>query len=265
MKIIILKIVSFFIGIYVLICGALYFNQESFIFHPTKLKSDFQYNYNRNFREVNLTTFDNTKLNSLYFEAEKPKGVVYFLHGNAGNLENWGNIAELYLDLGYSVFLIDYRGFGKSEGKIESETQLMKDAQLGYEFLKTKFTEQNIVVIGCSIGTGPASALASVNNPKMLILQAPYISIIDQMKVSMPFIPTAILKYEFENDKNIQKVKCPIFIFHGNEDRVLSYHKSLELKKYLKEKDQYITLENQGHNGINDNSDYQFKIREILK
>lgn len=263
MKIIILKIAAFFIGIYVLICCALYFNQESFIFHPTKLKTDFEYNYNRNFKEVNLTTDDSKKLNSLYFEVEKPKGVVYFLHGNAGNLENWGNIAE-YLDLGYNVFIIDYRGFGKSEGKIESETQFIKDAQLGYDFLKNKFTEPNIVVIGCSIGTGPASYLASVNNPKMVILQAPYTSIIDQMKVSMPFIPTFILKYKFENDKNIQKVKCPVFIFHGNDDSVISYHKSLELKKYLKERDEYITLENQGHIGINDNYDYQVKIKEIL-
>lgn len=264
MRIIYFKIISFFISIYLILCLIMYFNQESFIFYPLKINKETKYSYLNHFKEINLKASDGTTINNLYFETENPKGVVYFLHGNAGNLSSWGNVAPIYLDLGYNVLITDYRGFGKSEGNVTDEAQLFSDTQLGYNFLKEKFNEDKIIVIGYSIGTGIASYLASTNNPKMLILQAPYYNLKTEMKSRFPFLPTFILKYPFENNLHLSKVKSPIFIFHGENDHVISHENSLKLKDVLKEKDAVIILKNQDHIGINDNISYQENISKIL-
>lgn len=260
----ILKIFLTILGIYILACILIYFNQEKFIFHPSKLSKEAEFSFDNKFTEVNLVTSDSLKINCLYFETENPKGVIYYLHGNSGNLSGWGDIAGLYLNSGYNILIPDFRGFGKSEGEIENEKQFYEDMQLGYNFLKEKFNEDKIVVIGYSIGTGIASHLASVNNPKLLILQAPYYNLTEMTKTRMPFVPTFLLKYKFDNATNISKAKCPVYIFHGNEDGVISYSQSLKLKKHLKENDEFITLNGQKHNGINENFEYIKKLEKIL-
>lgn len=264
MRKLIVKILLTLLGIYVLICLLIYFNQEKFIFLPTKLEKNYVFQFENEFEEVHLETTDKINLHSLYFKTEKPKGVVYYLHGNSGDLSGWGDVAGVYLGLGYDVFILDYRGFGKSEGKINNEKQFYEDVQLGYDYLKKKFEEDKIVIVGYSIGTGCASYLASKNSPKILILQAPYYNLSEMGKSRMPFVPTFLLKYKFENHKNIQDVKCPVYIFHGDEDKTIFYEDAVKLKKHLKSTDEYITLKGQGHNGVNENLEFRNKIRDIL-
>lgn len=136
MRSIYFKLISFFISMYLILCLIMYLNQESFIFHPLKMNKETNYIYQNSFKEIAIKTTDGATISNLYFEAENPKGVVYFLHGNAGNLATWGDVAPIYLQLGYNVFITDYRGFGKSDGTITDQSQLFSDAQLGYDFLK---------------------------------------------------------------------------------------------------------------------------------
>ena len=149
------------------------------IFHPTKLAADYKFNYDSKFNEVTILTEDKLKLNGLLFKSDSAKGLIFYLHGNAGALNTWGTIAKPYTDLNYDVFILDYRGFGKSEGEIENEKQFYTDVQLAYDKLKTQYSENKIVIVGYSIGTGAASMLASKNDPAMLLLQAPYFSLED--------------------------------------------------------------------------------------
>ena len=260
----ILKIVLIGFAIYVAALTLIYFNQEKFIFLPTKLEKNYTFQFEDEFEEVYLETPDKIKLHSLYFKTENPKGVVYYLHGNSGDLSGWGDVAEVYLDLGYDVFILDYRGFGKSEGEIKNEKQFYKDVQLGYNYLKNKFNQDQIVVVGYSIGTGAASYLTNKNSPKLLILQAPYYNLTEIGKSRMPFVPSFLLKYKFENDKNIQKVKSPVYIFHGDADKTIFYEDAVKLKNHLKPKDEYITLKGQGHNGVNENLEFLRKLEELL-
>jgi pimeloyl-ACP methyl ester carboxylesterase len=67
---------------------------------------------------------DRNLLNALLFKTDSAKGLVFYLHGNAGSLDNWGDVARRYTALDYDVFMLDYPGYGKSEGAIKSETQL---------------------------------------------------------------------------------------------------------------------------------------------
>lgn len=259
-----LKIFTTLIILFFLLCGALFLFQEKLIFFPDKLDKEFKFSFDQKFEELNIRTEDNKTLNGVLFKADSSKGVIFYLHGNAGSLNTWGQVAKTYTDLDYDVFMIDYRGYGKSEGSISSQRQLIQDLQIAYVELKKRYPEDKIIILGYSIGTGPATKIASTNNPKLLILQAPYFSLSDMMKHYYPIIPTFLLKYKFETGRYIKDCKMPIVIFHGNNDEVIYYGSSLKLKELLKPQDTLITLKGQGHNGMTDNEEYKKEINRIL-
>lgn len=238
--------------------------QEHLIFFPQKLEKNYPFNFNGNFNELNIESKDGILLNGLLFKTDSTKGLIFYLHGNAGSLSSWGNVAKTYTDLNYDVFILDYRSFGKSEGKIKNQEQLFEDNQLVYNELKKIYKEQNIIILGYSIGTGMASNLASKNSPKQLILQAPYYNLTDMMRNRFSFIPTFILKYKFATNEYLKNCKMPITIFHGNQDQVINYESSIKLKKDFPQI-QLITLANQGHNGIANNLNYKKEIKNTLK
>lgn len=211
-----------------------------------------------------MKTADGILLNAILFKAKHSKGVIFYLHGNAGSIHSWGDVAEIYTALDYDVFMLDYRGYGKSEGEIDSEPQLYQDTQLAYDKLKSMYDESKIIVLGYSIGTGPATKIASTNHPKLLILQAPYYSLPDLMRHLYPIIPTFILKYRFETNKFITKCTMPIVIFHGQRDEIIYYGSAVKLKKLIKNSDTLITLEGVGHNGMSSNPKYLTEIQKIL-
>ena len=264
MKKLLLKLVIIAGGLYIISCGLLFVFQEKLIFHPHKLEKDYKFNFTQSFQEINIKTKDNKLLNSVFFPADSSKGVILYLHGNAGALDSWGEVAKTYTDLHYDVCMPDYRGYGKSEGSINGQNQFFQDIQTVYDELKSKYSENKIIVLGYSIGTGPAAKIASANNPRLLILQAPYYSLTDMMRDAFPIIPTFILKYKFETGDYIQNCKMPVVIFHGDADEVVYYGSSLKLKEKFKKQDMLITLNGQGHNGMTDNPEYKMKIQEVL-
>lgn len=252
------------LGLYALICVLLYANQESILFHPQYLPKEHVFQFDQAFEEKSITVKDGTVLNGLLFKAENSKGVILYLHGNGGALDSWGWVARAYTDLHYDVFMLDYRGYGKSSGKITSEEQLHEDVQTVYDLLAKQYTEDRIIVLGYSIGTGLASKVASVNKPKLLILQAPYYSIVDEMKQRFPIIPTFVLKYKLDNSTQLKHCTMPVVIFHGTLDQVISYQASVKLEKEFKPGDQLITLTGEDHNGMSDNPDYQTVLEKVL-
>ena len=265
MKKILLRTLMLLLAFYILLCTLLFFFQEKMIFFPEKLQNEFKFSFNGNFEELAIVTPKETLLNGVLFEADSSKGLIFYLHGNAGSISSWGDVAETYTKLNYDVFILDYRGYGKSEGSITSQEQFFDDIQLAYNAMKTRYAENKIVVLGYSIGTGPAAKIASTNNPKLLILQAPYYSLTDIMKHTYPIVPTFLLKYKFRTDKFIADCKMPIIIFHGDEDEVIYYNSSVKLKKLMKETDTLITLNGQGHNGMTENPEYKVEIEKILQ
>ena len=250
---------------YVLICLILYFFQEKVIFFPDKLDKNYKFSFSQPFEEINIKTKDGKLLNGLLFIAERSKGLVFYLHGNAGSLDRWGDVAKRYTELHYSVFILDYPGYGKSEGGIKSKAQLFDAIQSAYDDMKNRFEEESIVVLGYSIGTGPAAHLASTNRPRLLILQAPYYSLTDMMRHTYPIIPTFLLRYKFQTSEYLKGCKMPVIIFHGDKDEVIYYGSSLKLKEEMKPSDTLITLRGQGHNSMTDNPDYIAALKTVLR
>ncbi|MFC6268257.1 alpha/beta hydrolase [Frigoriflavimonas asaccharolytica] len=251
-------------AIYIAICTILYFYQEKIIFIPEKLGKNFTYNFPEKFEEINVKMEDGTQLNGVLFKAEKSKGLLFYLHGNGGSVNSWAHISKLYTDLGYDLFLLDFRGYGKSGGAIASEKQIFKDNQTVYNFFKKKYTEDKIVVLGYSIGTGLAAKLASENNPKLLILQAPYYSLTEIMEQNFSFIPSFILKYKFATSEYLKKCKMPVVVFHGTNDEVIPFENSKMLEQEFKKGDVLVPLDGEIHSLITDNLEYQAKLENIL-
>ena len=134
--------------LYLLFCALLFLFQEHLIFFPEKLPPDYPFRFTQKFEEIFIETADQKRLHGLLFKLQRAKGLIFYLHGNAGSLRGWGEVAQTYTDLQYDVFMFDYRGFGKSEGSIASQAHLHQDVQLVYDTIKARYPEDQIVVLG---------------------------------------------------------------------------------------------------------------------
>lgn len=259
-----LKTAVIFFIIYLLLMGLAFLQQERLIFFPQKLPADYVFRFDQEFEEIFIPAKDGATLHGLLFKAAAPKGLVFYLHGNAGSVDTWGWIAQTYTDLNYDVFVLDYRGYGKSEGSISSEKQFYDDVQAAYNQLSMRYPEDQLVIVGYSIGTGAAAMLASINKPKLLILQAPYYSLGNLMQNLYPVVPAFLLKYKFETFRFLDKTEAPIVLFHGKQDEIIYPGSSEKLKAHLKPIDNVIFLERQGHNGMNENPAYKQELARVL-
>ncbi|HEX8656009.1 MAG TPA: alpha/beta fold hydrolase [Hymenobacter sp.] len=259
---VILFIVAFLL--YVGLCTVLYFKQESLLFYPNRLRPDYQFRFSGRFEERWVTVADGTRLHGVLFKAPAPKGLIFYLHGNGGAVDSWGEVASTYTRLHYDVFILDYRGYGKSGGKISSQAQLLSDVQTAYQQLLPEYPESQTVVLGYSVGTGPATWLAAQHHPRLLVLQAPYFSMRDLATRLYPFVPGFLVRYPLPTNELIRQVGAPIVLFHGDRDEVIYYESSLKLKALLKPTDKLVVLPGAGHNGMTDNSLYQAELAKLL-
>ena len=242
-------------------------HQERMVFHPTPLPQDYKYEFEHPFNEVFIKVNEEVKINGLHFKIENPKGLVFYLHGNSGALNDWGTVAELYLKNNYNFFIIDYRSFGKSTGAINKENDMYNDIQVVYDSLQSQFDykEKDIIVIGYSIGTGFAAKLTSDNNPKELILKAPYYSIPNLINQSYKLVPPFIIKYKLPTFKYLKTISVPVTIFHGDQDKLIPIKSSYKLKNFFKISDELIVMPGNAHKGFHANDIYRNGIKKILK
>ncbi|MFK8060048.1 MAG: alpha/beta hydrolase [Polaribacter sp.] len=254
-----------FVCIVAVVSIVLYFFQERFLFHPEKLPKDFQFQYeNQKVKEYNLEIKEGVTINGLHFKAENSKGLVYYLKGNSKSIKGWGKFAVDFTLHNYDVIMIDYRGFGKSTGKMSQES-MKHDALYVYDKLKEVVKEENIIVYGRSLGTGLATKVASMNNPKMLVLACPYFSMSKNVKRYLPFIPLGlVMRYSMPTYKWIKYVKCPIKIIHGTNDKVIKFASSIRLSKMKPNLTKLFPIIGGGHKDLHNFESYHKTLREIL-
>ncbi|MGV6828152.1 MAG: alpha/beta hydrolase [Flavobacteriales bacterium] len=239
--------------------------QEKLLFKPEKLPKDFQFYYeNQTVEEHNLETRDGAVINGLLFRVLKPKGVVFYLKGNSKSIKGWGKFAVDFTRHGYSVLMVDYRGFGKSTGK-RSQKAIKNDLQYVYNKMRERIEEKKIIIYGRSLGSGFATKLASVNNPKMLILDAPYYSLTKVTARYAPFMPLSIvMRYPLPTYKWIKYVQCPIHIIHGTNDKLIPFKTSVKLSKIKPKITRLYTVLGGGHKNLNNFESYHKMLGEIL-
>jgi len=243
---------------------AMYLLQDYMIFLGERMPVNHKYNFNLPFEEINIDLENGSRINCLLFKAKEPKGLVYYHHGNAGNLQGWGNLAGHFLKNKFDVLFYDYRGYGKSTGNISAEHQLHKDASfILSEILKTR-TYNKLIYYGTSLGTGIASRLAHNKPPDGLILETPYYSFLELIKYHYPYLPSSLLsKYKLRTYKNIKNLKCPILIFHGTDDVIVPYDSSVRLSK-LSDRINFLTIKGGVHSNLPDFTVYQEELSRYL-
>lgn len=249
-------------SIYIVVIANVYFFQEKLIFQSVKLSENHQFSFNIPFNEYLIRTIDNEHINALLFKTEsfRPKGLIIYFHGNADNLERWGNYAVDFTSLGYDVLMIDYRGYGKSSG-IPSEEAIYNDAELIWAWAKRKFEYSKWILYGRSLGAAVASHLAAKVNPDLLCLETPFDDLNSaRANALIPFK----LKYKFANKDHLSKVDCKIFIIHGTRDWIVPVSSALSLKPLLKKGDQIFIIPKGGHKNLRKFKIYHEKLREFL-
>ncbi len=246
----------------------LFFNlfQEKFIFQNVKLDSDYSFSFEQSFEEITVNTKNNSEINAILFKAEKPKGILLYFHGNKGNLVRWGKIASYFTKYDLDVFVMDYRSYGKSKGEFDEES-MYKDAQACYNYLKSRYSENEISIYGRSLGCTFAVRTATLNKPKQLILESPFYNLKDVAKYHYPFLPFKfLLRYKFNTNEYISSVPCKITIFHGTTDKVvpLSSGKKLYERSNLHQTS-FFAIEGGTHHNLFDFSVYQDEISALFK
>ncbi len=239
-----LIITLFLLGIIVLLF------QDIVILHPVKLPKAYIYKFERSFEEVNFSPETNTEINGLFFRSKDSKGIVFYNHGNADNLQRWGRHAKDFTELDYDVFFYDYRGFGKSSGKF-SEKEILNDAVFLFDQIVKEYPNKKVIIYGRSLGTGIATFVAKTRKADALILETPYYNMADVGKAWLPFIPfEKILKYKFPTNEWIK-------------DFVVPYSLGEKLSKITECK--LITIENGKHKNLAEFEKYHKELSKVLR
>ena len=250
---------------YIAFVVVFYFIQDKFIFKPEKLKADFTFKYDIPFKELFFEVKEGVRINGLHFYRERPQGLILYFHGNSRSIKGWARYAKDFYRYDYDVVLVDYRGFGKSTGE-RDEAGMLGDLQFVYDSLCVQYVQQHIIVYGRSLGSGFAAKIASDNNPRYLILDAPYYNFHRVIERFVPFLPVKrLLRYYLPIHEWIRHVTCHTYIIHGTKDRLIPISNSEKLQAINPRKITLIRIEGGGHNNLPSFPEYHNFVRDILK
>ena len=242
---------------------------RQFLFFPEKKFYEKPEDFHFEYENVFIDADDKTRLHGWFLKAPREKAVLFFLHGNAGNISNRLYKVTGWLERGVSVFLLDYRGYGQSTGEIKASEDVVRDAQAGLNYLKDKrsIDPSRIILYGESLGTYPVIRLAGENKVMAAILEAPFTSFTELAAAHYPQVLSFMMKgFEFSNKENIGRVKNPLFILHGVEDEICPYEMAGELIDKVPEPKGMFTIPGGHHNDlpIAAGDDYWQKAYEFL-
>jgi alpha-beta hydrolase superfamily lysophospholipase len=251
--------------------GYLHQNQEKFIFQIRKLEKNHRFDFTIPFEELTIRASDGqTPLSAVHFKpAEKSKGIVLFLHGSGTNIsEIPQSLPEKILSKGYEFYTFDYRGFGKSGGKI-TEKDLLEDALFVYDGLVNRYGEKNVILYGRSLGTSLATFIASQHQPKHLFLEAPFHSMLDMALIDQPYIPktaiASILSFHLRSDLWMPNVKTPVTFAHGDKDEWVPLVEANRLyEKVQSSHKNFAVFKDWGHDNFCDHPDYDLLLDQVL-
>lgn len=205
---------------YALVCAALWFGQEHLIFRSTPLPAEHRFSLADDVHE-GWVEVPGARLNTLHLRLPNPDGVVFYLHGNAGNLQTWFFNIDFYRRLNMDLFMLDYRGYGKSSGSIDSQAQLEADVRSAWQTVAPHYAGLRRVVFGRSLGSGLAAMLAAEVQPEQTVLVSAYESLQALTAEIYPWLPGALLRYPLRTDEALARIQGPVLIVHGGLDSVI--------------------------------------------
>jgi len=219
------------------------------------------------YEDIYFATRDNKKINGWFIPAKDAKYTILFFHGNAGNISHRLDKIKIFHDLGLNIFIIDYRGYGKSEGS-PSEAGLYLDAKAAYSYLvdNCKMKSSSIILYGESLGGAIALELATKVNASAVITEETFTSMRDIAKDIYPFLPSFFVSDRFNSLSRIEKVSIPKLIIHSKDDKMIPFSNAQKLYDKAKEPKALAAI-NGSHNDafIESEKNYKNYIREFIK
>lgn len=239
-------------GLYGALCLYLFLMQDKLIFYPNipsrKLNAS-PADIGLEFEAVSINTNDQVILHGWFVPASDEKGALLFFHGNAGNISHRLDSLKIFHDLGLSTLIIDYRGYGRSQGEISEHGNYL-DAEAAWKYLTEikNIPVQKIIVFGRSLGAAIAAYNAARYRPGALIIESGFTSVPDMAKQLYPIFPVRLLsRFQYNARESLLSVKCPVLIIHSPNDEIIPFENGLRLYRNAGEPKQMLEIQG-GHN-----------------
>jgi pimeloyl-ACP methyl ester carboxylesterase len=254
-------------ALYAAALAYLWFRQERLLFEPELLAADEPLCADPDVREF-MVDVPGAKLSVAQLKLPDPRGGVFYLHGNSGNLRKWFVGLDAFRELNFDVVMMDYRGYGKSTGRIESELQLHADVRAVWNTIAQQYDGKRIVVSGQSLGTGLAAHLSAELcsagfPPDLLLLISAYSSMRAVADQHYPWVPSAVLRYPLKTVDHAGKLDCPVMLVHGDRDELIPHHHAEAIRAVLP-KCQLVLLEGAGHSDVHEHPSFRQHLTSAL-
>jgi len=202
------------------------------------------------YEAVTLTASDGVALHGWYVPAAAERGTVVLFHGNAGNIGHRLDTLRFLNDLGLATLIIDYRGFGRSEGR-PTEAGTYRDAEAAWAHLVTErgVAPERIVVFGRSLGAAVAAHLAANHSPAALVLESPFTSVPDLAATLYPYLPVRwISRFRYATADYAAAAGCPVLVIHSRDDEVVPIAHGRAVYAAIPGPKRFLEIDG-GHNG----------------
>jgi fermentation-respiration switch protein FrsA (DUF1100 family) len=245
----------FFLGlVYLGVIIVFYSLESTLVFHPSSADESWLNPVDSKTEDINLIDSTGTKLHGWWLPPDRPvAGAVLVAHGNGGNISHRGQLAaNLRRALGTGVLLIEYPGYGKSDGN-PSEPGCYLAGDAGYRWLidEAKVPPGRVVLMGESLGGGVAVDLATRHDHRALVLLFTFTSLPAAAKFHYPWLPTyTLMRSRFDNLAKIPRCPRPVFIAHGTADQVVPFGHAEILLAAANEPKELLRMEDIGHGGL---------------
>jgi len=240
-------------ALYTAAIGYLWFRQESLLFEPTRLAADEPLVDDPDVHE-RMVDVPGAQLSTAHLRLPDPRGVVFFLHGNSGNLRDCLVDLDAFREVNFDVVMFDYRGYGKSTGCIASEEQLRADVRTVWEQFAGQYEGKRVVISGQSLGTALAAGLAAElcaagHTPDLTLLVSPYSSMRALADELYPWVPRQVLRYPLHTAEAAARLSGPLMLIHGDKDELIGIHHSEALRTAAPAA-QFLRVEGAGHSDV---------------
>ncbi len=198
---------------------------------------------------VTIKTSDGVTIHGWFVAAQPEKGTLLFFHGNAGNISHRLDSIKIFHDLGLSTYIIDYRGYGQSQGVISEQGSYL-DAEAAWDYLTQtrKIPAEQIIVFGRSLGAAIAAHIAANHLPGALILESAFTSVPDMAARLYPVLPVRLLsRFQYNTKKMLGSVSCPVLIIHSPDDEIIPFENGLQLYDSARQPKELLRIRG-GHN-----------------
>jgi uncharacterized protein len=209
----------------------LYVFQEHYVYFPSKRLIATPGVVGLGYESVTIHSSNGNRITGWYIPAPEPRGVLLFLHGNAGNISHRLHSLEIFHNLGLTTLIIDYQGYGESEGK-PGEQATYADAESAWNYLTLErgYAPEEILIFGRSLGGAVATWLATRVNASGIILESTFSSARDVARKYYWYLPVGlILRIHYPAEELIPAIDSPILIVHSIDDEIIPFNHAEKL------------------------------------